>query len=278
MGAGLDPNVVARAHATARALWPSVEVPLTQFAQWIEARLEEGEPLTALRTADLYLACACASSEPHALAVFEQAMMADVNRALGKLSMTDATIDETKQVLRRRFFLSVDGAAPRIADYGGRGDLRSWVRAAAVRAALRVVRRPKGEVHVESSVMRAVPAQADDLELDYMKRRYRTEFEEALREVFAALPTRERNLVRYYFGEGLSIDALGVLYGVHRATAARQVKRVTNALMNGARKVLTARLHANREEMSSILRMIQSQLDTSLRAVLTDDENDEATD
>ena len=273
MGTRLDPEAIAAAHAAARASWPTVEVPLEHFAQWIEARLEEGEPLEALRTSDLYLACACASNEPHALAVFEQKMLADVDRALHRLSMSSTAIDETKQVLRRRFFISLDGAPPRIADYAGRGDLRSWVRAAAVRAALRVVRRPKGEVDVESSVMRAVPAQADDLELDYFKRRYRAAFEESLREVFAALPARDRNMVRYYFAEGLSIDALGVLYGIHRATAARQVKRVTNALMNGARKALTTRLHADQSEISSIVRMIQSQLDVTLRVVLTEEKN-----
>lgn len=265
----LDPDAVADAYAAARAVWPRIDLPLAQFIPWIESRLHDDEGLEVLRTSDLYLACACASNEPHALELFEQNMLAVVDSALGKLSMSRTAIDETKQVLRRRFFVSVDGAPPRIANYAGRGDLRSWVRAAAVRAALRVVRRPKGEIDVESSVMRAVPAQSDDLELDYLKRRYAGEFEESLREVFATLPARDRNIVRYYFVEGLSIDAIGVLHGIHRATAARWVKRVTNALMNGARTALTARLHADRSEISSIVRLIQSQLDDTLRAVLT---------
>ena len=40
-------------------------------------------------------------------------------------------------------------------------------------------------------------------------------------EAFAALESRERNLLRYALGDGLSVDAIGTLYRVHRATAAR---------------------------------------------------------
>lgn len=272
MGSRIDPHALAEAHAAACAAWPRVVVPQATFSAWIEARLGDDEPLEALRTADLYLACACAAGDPHAIALFEQHMLSEVDRALHKLSIPATAIDDTKQVLRRRFFVAENGKEPRIVDYAGRGNLKSWVRAAAVRAALRVVRRPKGQVDVESAVMRAVPAQGDDLELDYLKRRYQSEFEEALRESFAALPTRDRNVVRYYFGEGLTIDALGVLYGVHRATAARWVKRTTDALLTKARAVLTARLGAKKSEISSIVRLLESQLDVAVRAVLTDDQ------
>ena len=142
MVAWLDPRAIAEAHEAARTQWRSVEVPLERFTRWIDARLSEGDELHTLRTADLYLTCACASNEPHALEVFEKKVLPAVDRALARLSLSSAAIDETKQVLRRRFFVGVDGAAPRIAAYAGRGDLRSWVRAAAVRAALRVIRRP----------------------------------------------------------------------------------------------------------------------------------------
>ena len=271
MGNRIDEGVIAEAHAAACAVWPRVVVSRADFAAWVEARLADDDSLEALRTSDLYLACACASGDAHAIALFEQHMLAEVDGALHKLAIPSAAIDDTKQVLRRRFFVAENGKAPRIADYAGRGSLKSWVRAGAVRAALRVIRRPKGQVDVESAVMRAVPAQGDDLELDYLKRRYQTEFEAALRESFAALPTRDRNVVRYYFAEGLSIDALGVLYGVHRATAARWVKRTTDVLMTKTRAVLTARLGAHKSEVSSIVRMLASQLDMAVRAVLADD-------
>ncbi len=200
MGSRIDPHALAEAHAAACAAWPRVVVPQATFSAWIEARLGDDEPLEALRTADLYLACACAAGDPaRHRSPSSSTLLSEVDRALHKLSIPATAIDDTKQVLRRRFFVAENGKEPRIVDYAGRGNLKSWVRAAAVRAALRVVRRPKGQVDVESAVMRAVPAQGDDLELDYLKRRYQSEFEEALRESFAALPTRDRNVVRYYY-------------------------------------------------------------------------------
>ena len=265
---GWEESELASAIDAARTAWPSVEVSRDVFARWLSERLKPGQPLSALKTSDLYLACACASSDERALRYFDEQMLAAAESALGRLAMSRTTIDETKQVLRRRFFVGEDGTPPRITEYSGRGDLRSWVRSAAVRAALRVVRRPKGQVDVDSSVMRAVAAPVEDLELEYLKRRYTSEFEEALRAAFAALPTRDRNVLRYYYAQHLSIDAIGTLYRVHRATAARWVRQSVDTLVDETRLMMTTRLGASRTEVSSIVRMIQSRLDTALQAVL----------
>ncbi len=50
------------------------------------------------------------------------------------------------------------------------------------------------------------------------------------------------------------------------------MKRTTDALLTKARAVLTARLGAKKSEISSIVRLLESQLDVAVRAVLTDDE------
>jgi RNA polymerase sigma-70 factor (ECF subfamily) len=255
----------------ARAAWPDVEVSAAEFFAYVTERAApeaDGDLAGALRklkASDLYLACACARGDARAIARFEVRYLGEVDRAL-RASAT--TIDETKQVLRRRFFVSEDGAPPRIVEYSGRGDLKAWVRAAAVRAGWRVDRKPKGQTDVESHVFRALAAAGDDLELDYLKRRYLVEFEAALREAFRALPVRDRNVSRYYYGKGLGIDAIGGLYRVHRSTVARWLNAITASLVDTTRKKMMERLGADRAEVQSLVRMLESRIDMTLRAVV----------
>jgi len=272
--------VLVRGHADAAAAWPDVSVAAEDFTSWIAARLapREGwaasadveDALSKLRMADLYLACACASGDARALAQFETHCMPEVARALKNAAPEN--VDETKQVLRRRFFVSEDGDPPAIAEYLGRGDLKGWVRAAAARASWRVARKPKGQTDVESAVFRAVAAAGDDLELDYLKRRYQAEFAAALKDAFRALPVRDRNVIRLYYGKGLSIDAIGAMHDVHRATVARWVNRIAGELVEATRKQMMERLGANRGEVSSLVRMLESRIDMALRAVVASGE------
>jgi RNA polymerase sigma-70 factor (ECF subfamily) len=265
---------LAAVHERGRAAWPDIAVSLTEFAAYIGERVGPPGPggaddlaarVRKLRAEDLYLACACARGDDRAIGEFEARFMGEVGRAL---RASASTVDETKQVLRRRFFVSEEGERPRIAEYSGRGDLKAWVRAAAVRAGWRVERKPKGQTDVESHVFRAVAAAGDDLELDYLKRRYLVEFEAALRDAFLALPVRDRNVSRYYYGKGLGIDAIGALYKVHRSTVARWLNAITQALVETTRKKMMDRLGANRSEVQSLVRMLESRIDMSLRAVV----------
>jgi RNA polymerase sigma-70 factor (ECF subfamily) len=269
-------------HEKGRSAWPEVTVTARELVGYLADRVaprdDDGLPtsptasdlhaaLGKVRIVDLYLACACARGDARAMALFDARYLSEVDRALHSSKLSEA-IDETKQVLRRRFFISENGEAPRIANYSGRGDLKAWVRAAAVRAALRVKRRPKGQTEVESHVIRAVAAAGDDLELDYLKRRYLVDFEAALRDAFLALDVRDRNVMRYYYGKGLGIDAIGSLHRVNRSTVARWLNRITASLIETTRKKMMERLGANRAEVSSLVRMLESKIDMSMRAVV----------
>jgi RNA polymerase sigma-70 factor (ECF subfamily) len=247
-----------------RAAWPEIVMTRDDFVSYVIAR--GGAESAMLHFADLYIACACARGDQRAIALFDARYIPEVGRALK--SATPSMIDETKQVLRRRFFVAEDGTPARIAEYTGRGALKAWVRAAAVRAAWRLGRRPKGQTEVESHVFHAVAAAGDDLELDYLKRRYLGEFEQALREAFGALSVRDRNVTRYYFGKGLSIDAIGLLYDVHRSTVARWLNRITSELVQSTRTRMMGRLKANKDEVASLVRMLESRIDMTLRVVV----------
>src|SRR5205823_12308411 len=83
---------------------------------------------------------------------------------------------------------------------------------------------------------------AIDPVLAQLKQRYRDEFGEAFRQAAAALTPRERTLLRYRFLDGLSIDEIGVLHRVHRATVARWIAAIREALFEATRERLGSRL------------------------------------
>jgi RNA polymerase sigma-70 factor (ECF subfamily) len=97
---------------------------------------------------------------------------------------------------------------------------------------------------------------------------HQEDFREAFREGFATLTDRERSLLRYAFGEGLTVEAMGTIYGVHKTTTARWVVRAHETLLERVRSALMARLQISTEEYESLLRGVISHLDLSLERYL----------
>jgi len=270
---GLDPasDLMIELLRDAHAAWPGVELAPQVFAGYLSSRLAaDSVPalgVRELRTGDLYLACACARSDPKAIAAFERHVLGGLDATLRKLrGMTPDIIDEVKQRLRQRLLVA-DGRSPRILEYSGRGELRRWLRVIAVRQALAMRQRDGRETPSEGEVLeRALPA-TQDLEKDFYKQRYQGEFTHAIGEALSALSVRHQVLLRQAFVDDLSIDELGRLYRVHRATAARWLAHAREALSNQTRAVLMRRLTVSASELNSILRWVRSGLELSLRVV-----------
>jgi len=97
-----------------------------------------------------------------------------------------------------------------------------------------------------------------------LKARYRSELADAFRTSLAELAPRDRTLLRYQMIDGLSIDEIGAIYRVHRATAARWLVGIRDHLVADTRGRLAAKLGVDTEEAASIVRLVQSQLDVSV--------------
>jgi RNA polymerase sigma-70 factor (ECF subfamily) len=108
------------------------------------------------------------------------------------------------------------------------------------------------------------PAIAEDPALVAAKARYRDELAAAFREALAALTPKDRLLLRFQLVDGLSIDEIGNIHNVHRATAARWLVRIREELMERTHELLAARLSMDTEDVASIVRLVQSQLDVSV--------------
>jgi RNA polymerase sigma-70 factor (ECF subfamily) len=219
-------RVLASAVESGESAWPTFRIARDAFAAHLGRHypadaVDLKAALAALRVADLYLACACAMGDSRALEVFEARYFPDIDPALLRETRSTERHGEVAQLLRTRFFVAPPGASPQITLYAGRGDLRNWVRAAIVRTILNLVTRRPKEVSTEEHLLEALPSDEADPELAHMKEVYRTEFRRAFAEAMGALGSEERNLLRYGFVDGLSVDEIGALQGVHRATAAR---------------------------------------------------------
>jgi RNA polymerase sigma-70 factor (ECF subfamily) len=55
---------------------------------------------------------------------------------------------------------------------------------------------------------------------------------------------------------------------VHRGTAARWLDRCTRALLSATRRTLANRLRVDRADVDSILRLVRSRLEVSIRGAL----------
>jgi RNA polymerase sigma-70 factor (ECF subfamily) len=179
--------------------------------------------------------------------------------------LSPAKLDELKQVLRNELFVARAKSPPGISRYAGTGDLRAWLRVTAVRAALKILRKDKRHAPAGDEAMLKDLAGDDDPELSHMKRIYRPAFREAFQEALESLTAREQNLLRLHVVDRLSIDELGALYQVHRATAARWVERARETLVKGVRARFMKRVRVSGTECDSILRLVQSQLDATIR-------------
>ena len=177
---------------------------------------------------------------------------------------------EALQRLRERLLISARDRPALIVDYGGRGPLGAWLRVAAVRTVLNVqrerrVREPAGELHAEARFL-----QAADPELAVLQTQDRALLAGCIREAFEELSPEQRNLLRLHLVDGLGLDRLASLLGVHRATAARQVASARAQFRERVMQKVRTRLKLEGEELRSLLRVIRSRLGISARILLAE--------
>jgi RNA polymerase sigma-70 factor, ECF subfamily len=253
--------------AEARRTWPDLEVDEAAFIAHVERCAGDGA-WDALRIDDLYLAFACAAGDRHALAVFEARYRPEVQRALGRVRMAGDPADVVQDLWAKLF---AGPGTSKILEYRGRGDLRSWLRAAAVRAAYRASRNDYRAVAVSDTELAARVGLESDPSLAHLRATYKHELKLAFEAALASLSIRERTLLRRHHLDGLSVDDLGALYHVHRATAARWVARARDTLVETTVARLRDRLGVDTVELDSILRLVRSGLDLSLDRLLKPD-------
>lgn len=230
----------------------------------------EIEATTAGAAEELAFAWACGHGQAGALRAFEEHLVPAAQRAVGRVDADPGFVDEAVQRLRTRLLLPRGDQPPRMLTFRGRGPLLGWVSVAAVRTALGMLRERqrdtrRDEVLWSEAVLFPTGIGPD---LQHLKDRYAPLLAERLRTACGELDERDRAVLRLYFAEGLNIDKIGTVYGVHRSTVARWIARTKATLGERLHALMREDRSIPTEELSSIHQLVRSQLEISLGGLL----------
>jgi RNA polymerase sigma-70 factor (ECF subfamily) len=222
----------------------------------------------AARAGDLMLAGACAVADPVAIRMIRECHLPQVRPALVQLGIAPEQLAEIEHRVVIALVVAAGGAPPGIAGYRGRGALRAYVRAVAINLALKMLTR--------GDEARAVPAEVEALALDaepsaessFLGADSRAVVKAAFEGAMARLSPRQRLLLRQHYLDGLTIDVLAELHGVHRATTARWLEGARRVLLRGMRRSFAETQGIDPARLDSLVDLVGSQLDLSMARLL----------
>ncbi len=253
----------------ARRAWPSLAIDPERFVVALAHACgpDVAPAIDDLHAEDFGLAVACAGGVPEALASCDRLCGPAITAAVARIDPAADFRDEVRQILWQRVFVGSAGQAPRIATYGGRGPLAAWVAVAAQRVAIDLRRAaiPTSPVDPETDAL--LPA-AEHPEADYLRGRYRPEFEAGVRAALAALSDRDCLLLRLTTVSGLSHEQVATIYGVNQSTVTRWIAQARTAVLETTEREVCARLGLPASEFRSLAGLFLSNLDLSLSRVL----------
>jgi RNA polymerase sigma-70 factor (ECF subfamily) len=264
----VDDQAIEQAFARGKQAWPGIEVDLSTFRTHCERVLGAAPEWDWTRFAsELFLCCGCARGDVEATRALESDTLPHVVKAISRIDSDPEFVEEALQILRDKLLV---GPRAKIADYAARGPLVAWLSVAAARVALDLIR-ARNARKLQHADLPDRLAQSDTSPLnDIVKSRYADSFQRALKQAISALPSRERNLLRLQLVGRCSIDQLGRMYLVHRATAARWLEGARNRVFESVREQMKIEHHLTDGEFDSIARGVRSQLDLSITATISE--------
>ena len=269
--------LLLEAHARARAAVPEVDIAVERFSALLGSKLDPGESpahaFAQLHVEDLYLALGCELGLAPAQQRLVTEKLARIPKYVAGLSSDRGLGEEVQQDLSQRLLVAVPPDPPRIASYNGRGPLDSWLAVAAQRTALNLLKRHRAGVPDAAAELERVLCESPDPELQVAKAHLKQSFESAMRSALASLSPRDRLLLRLSVVSGLSCRKLGVMHGVHAATAARWIERIRDELFASIQRSLKDAQGISSAELPSLLGLVRSRLELSLAGLLDPDDS-----
>lgn len=255
--------------ARARGAWPQLEVAEAAFVAHLARHCAGSNPWQKLKNVyveDLYLAFACASGDAAAQRVFDRDWLKRVEAELRRKPAFATVAEDAIQALRQKLLVPPASGLTRLGDYAGTGPLVAMLRAAAIRTALNLLRAEPSVDQVE--VDESTALFTTNPELDFLKVTYRKAFKASFRQAIAELADDRLNVLRLHLVDGLNTEKIGLMYQAHRSTIARWISESRSTLLRRTRYHLALATQVDQRELDSMIRLLRSQLDVSLRSVL----------
>lgn len=266
---GFAAGALERLFEEARAQWATVPLAFADYRRHVLRHC--GSPAEMLnlgpeRAAELYLAAACTAGAPNAASEFSRAYGSIIDQAIRRAGASDVELDELRQDVLELLLVPRPTRSAKLAEYGGRGPLAAWLRTVAARRVIR--RRDRARTTPAEPLHDVLLAGGDDMELLELRARYGDAFAMAVRDAIGNLSARQRNLLRQHHVDGLTVRQLGTMHGVHSSTVTRWLQDARTQLHDDTLARLRMALGASDSTVQSIVRMVLSDLDLTLRRLL----------
>lgn len=243
--------------------YPRVSLPREVFLAFLAERE------SAIHLDDLFLACAASRGDPGAIATVEAQHFDALRAAISRAQPRATDVEDLLQGIRARLFSARPGEVGAIGRFTGRGPLAAWLRIVGARHATSARRKRTESPTADGLDLLPDEGARADPELAYLSNAVRPVFHTALQAAVASLEVEDRNILRYYYVHDLSIDQIGAIYGLHRTSAFRRIRRARGLLVERTRSELKRTCAATTSELDSVLRAVESGIDVSIRALLS---------
>jgi len=213
---------------------------------------------------DLELARACLTNDEGAQRQLEAQLRSVLPGALKGLRRDPAFADEVRQKLLEKLLV---GPHPKIAGYSGRGPLKAWLRAAALRTALHLLAQRRPSETLDERI--PVADTGADPELAHLRRRFAEPLKRSVEAALKELSRDDRNALRFYFLEGMTVQQIATLRGVHKSNVSRLIARVRRDLLASVTAMVKSQVRVTDSELESVLRLMRSNVDVSIERALS---------
>ena len=93
-------------------------------------------------------------------------------------------------------------------------------------------------------------------------------FRGALTESLDGLELCDRNMLRFHYFHGLSVDQLADMFCSPRAAVVRQLARIRDRMLRDTRRGLAARLPLDKHQLDQLLEIARSRFDLAITRIL----------
>jgi RNA polymerase sigma-70 factor (ECF subfamily) len=259
----MSPPAPSEAFREAQISWPGLVLDPGRFEAFLAERGLAAGAIAPALARDGYLVCAVLAGVAGAPEALRRHTEPALREAVRKVLPGP---DDASDVLQKLWesFLVGEAGQRRLAEWQAQGPLLAFLRVSAVRLALKTRRAQRPEPEDPEELL-ARQTSGLTPELSYLKESYRAVFREAFQESLDSLPSRDQLLLRQQILDGLTVDELGALHHVHRATVARWVAAARETLITRTRRKFFAALALGPDEGEGVMSLVRSRLDETIR-------------